>query len=37
MKIFVFANDKEWTEYNYEDFDRFFLRHSTAGVRVQIW
>jgi hypothetical protein len=24
MKIFVFANDKEWTEYNYEDFDGFF-------------
>lgn len=24
MKIFVFANDKEWTEYSYEDFDGFF-------------
>lgn len=24
MKIFVFANDKEWTEYNYKGFDSFF-------------
>ena len=24
MKIFVLANNKEWIEYNYKDFDGFF-------------
>ena len=24
MKIFIFANNKEWAEYIYEDFDGFF-------------